>query len=61
MDVVDQKLSDDFEVKLSIAGGKLILTVEFDGADELLDQVKAKLPSWLAPLVDLVKLEVDRI
>lgn len=58
---IEKQIGKDFDVKLGVKAGKIILTVEFDGADELLDGVKAKLPEWLGPLVELVKLEVDKI
>lgn len=56
----DKEIAKDLKVDFKIAGGKVFLTIEFDGADAALDALKTKLPTWLGPLVDLAKLEIDK-
>lgn len=57
----DKEIAKDLKVSFKITGGKVFLTIEFDGADAALDALKTKLPTWLGPLVDLAKLEVDTL
>lgn len=54
-------IAKDLKVEVKISGGKVFLTIEFDGADALLDGLKPRLPSWLSPLVDLAKGYVDAV
>ncbi len=56
---LEKDIGKDLKVDIKISGGKVFLTIEFDGADAALDALKAKLPAWLQPLVDLAKGYVD--
>lgn len=58
---VDKVLGSGFEVDAKISGGKVVLTLTYSGVDAELDVIKAKLPVWLQPLVDLLKVEVDKV
>jgi hypothetical protein len=57
----EKDIGTDLKVDFKVSGGKAYLTIEFDGADAALDALKAKLPSWLSPLVDLAKVEIDKV
>lgn len=58
---VDKVLGGGLEVDAKISGGKVILTLTYSGIDAELDVIKGKLPVWLQPLVDLLKIEVDKV
>lgn len=58
---LDKKLSDSLEVDVKLSGGKVQIVLSYSGIDAELDVIKAKLPVWLQPLVDLVKIEVDKV
>ncbi len=57
----DKTLGKDLDVKVGLAAGKVTITVVYSGIDAELDVIKAKLPAWLQPVIDLVKLEVDKV
>lgn len=52
-------LGKDFKVTLALTGGKVLVTIEYDGLDAALLALKPSLPVILQPLVDLIKTEVD--
>lgn len=56
----EKEIAKDLKVDIKLSGGKAYLTIEFDGADAALDALKLKLPTWLGPLVDLAKMEIDK-
>lgn len=68
MDVVDKKLGPEDEVKVSLVGGKLIITNSYQGkqlgvdvaitadAKAFLDQLKAAIPgNWDDLVIDVVE------
>jgi hypothetical protein len=59
--VIDKAIGTNLDVQVTLAGGKVVVTVSYAGIDAELDVIKAKLPVWLQPLVDLVKIEVDKV
>lgn len=61
MDVVEQKIGQDFDVKLTIAGGKIQITLEFAGIDAALDGIKTQLPDWAQPILDGLKKQIDAL
>ncbi len=56
---LEKDIGKDLKVDVKIVGGKVIVSIEFDGADALLDSLKPKLPTWLAPVLDLAKGYID--
>lgn len=58
---IERDVAKDLKIDIKLSGGKAYLTIEFDGADAALDALKVKLPSWLGPLVDLAKIEIDKL
>jgi hypothetical protein len=60
MQVADVPIGSDVELNVSVSGGKIVVSVSYK-ADAELDKLKAALPAWAAPLIDLVKVEVDKV
>ncbi len=54
-------IGKDLVAEAKIVGGKVIVSIEYDGADAALEALKAHLPGWLAPVIDLAKKEVDSL
>ena len=56
---IQKDIGTDLKVDVKIVAGKVILSIEFDGADAALDSLKPKLPTWLSPILDLAKGYID--
>ena len=57
---IDKDLGAGLDVKVVLSSGKVQIVIEYSGLDAELDVVKSKLPSYLQPLMDVVKMEVDK-
>ncbi len=54
-------LGKDVKADLKIVGGKFVLSIEFDGADAVIEVIKSKLPAWIHPALTFLKAEVDQV
>ncbi len=57
----DKELMKDVEAKIEIKGGKVFVTLEYDGVDAVIDGLKSTFPAWMAPLLDLAKVQIDAL